>query len=62
MNDDRRNISCRDIIREDEIPKDMRAEACDYRHELIEHVSGVDEQLGEMFIGNIFVNFVNNHL
>uniref|UniRef100_A0A1B6G3A0 Elongation factor G, mitochondrial n=1 Tax=Cuerna arida TaxID=1464854 RepID=A0A1B6G3A0_9HEMI len=39
-----------EVVREDEIPKDMRAEAEDYRHELVEQVSSVDEQLGEMFI------------
>ncbi|KAG8325968.1 hypothetical protein J6590_054181 [Homalodisca vitripennis] len=39
-----------EVVREDEIPKDMRAEAKDYRHELVEQVSNVDEQLGEMFL------------
>lgn len=35
---------------EDEIPKDMRAEATDRRQELIEHVSNVDDTLGEIFL------------
>ncbi|CAG5135585.1 unnamed protein product, partial [Candidula unifasciata] len=38
------------IIREDEIPADMRAEARDKRQELIEIISNVDEPLGEMFL------------
>jgi elongation factor G len=37
-------------IRIDEIPKDMLTEASERRQELIEHVSSVDETLGEMFI------------
>jgi len=37
-------------IRADEVPKDMRSEAEALRQELIEHVAGVDELLGEMFI------------
>lgn len=41
-----------DVIREDEVPKDMRAEAEAYRQELVERVSEVDDQLAEMFIGN----------
>ncbi|CAG4973095.1 unnamed protein product [Colias eurytheme] len=39
-----------EIVRWDEIPKDRRAEASDKRHELIEHLSNVDEKLGEMFL------------
>ncbi|XP_038208854.1 elongation factor G, mitochondrial [Zerene cesonia] len=39
-----------EIVRLDEIPKDRRAEANDRRHELIEHLSNVDEKLGEMFL------------
>jgi len=38
-------------VREDEIPHDMRTESEDKRQELIEHVSNVDEILGEMFLG-----------
>lgn len=37
-------------IREDEIPTDLRTESEDRRQELIEHVSNVDETLGEMFL------------
>lgn len=37
-------------IRFDEIPKDMRTEASERRLELIEHVSNVDEVLGDMFL------------
>lgn len=37
-------------IREDEIPKDMRAEAQERRQELIEHVSNADDTLGEIFL------------
>ncbi|CAO1364430.1 unnamed protein product [Diamesa hyperborea] len=37
-------------IRVDEIPKDMLAEAKDRRQELIEHVSNVDDILGEIFL------------
>lgn len=42
-----------DVIREDEVPKDMKAEAEAYRQELVERVSEVDDQLAEMFIGKI---------
>uniref|UniRef100_A0A336KYM9 Elongation factor G, mitochondrial n=1 Tax=Culicoides sonorensis TaxID=179676 RepID=A0A336KYM9_CULSO len=38
------------IIREDEIPQNMRTEADERRQELIEHVSNVDETLGELFL------------
>lgn len=37
-------------IRYDEIPKELRSEATDYRHELIEHISNVDDTLGELFL------------
>lgn len=37
-------------MREDEIPQDMRAESLERRQELIEHVSNVDETIGEMFL------------
>ncbi|XP_039279469.1 elongation factor G, mitochondrial [Nilaparvata lugens] len=40
-----------DIIREDEIPKEMRSQANDFRQELVESVSNADERLGEMFLG-----------
>lgn len=39
-----------DVIREDEVPSDMRAEAQERRQELIEHVSNVDDKLGELFL------------
>ncbi|CAG9121464.1 hypothetical protein JYU34_002824 [Plutella xylostella] len=39
-----------DKIRYDEVPQDRRAEAQEKRHELIEHLSNVDEPLGEMFL------------
>lgn len=38
------------VIREDEIPADMRAEAKEKRHELIECVSNGDETIGELFL------------
>lgn len=37
-------------IRYDEIPQDMRTEADERRHELIEHLSNVDEPLGELYL------------
>lgn len=39
-----------EIIRADEIPKDMRTESHDKRQELIEYLSNVDEILGELFL------------
>lgn len=39
-----------ETIRYDEIPKDFRFEATDFRHELIEHLSNVDDTLGELFL------------
>jgi hypothetical protein len=42
---------CREVVREDEIPHEMRSESEDRRQELIEHVSNVDEILGEIFLG-----------
>lgn len=39
-----------EIIREDEIPSDLRALSNEYKQELIEHVSNVDDVLGEMFL------------
>lgn len=38
------------IMREDEIPQNMRTEVDERRQELIEHVSNVDETLGEFFL------------
>lgn len=37
-------------IRYDEIPQDMRTESAERRLELIEHLSNVDEPLGELFL------------
>ncbi|XP_063891277.1 elongation factor G, mitochondrial [Helicoverpa armigera] len=37
-------------IRYDEVPQDRRAEVQERRHELIEHLSNVDESLGELFL------------
>ncbi|CAF4871101.1 unnamed protein product [Pieris macdunnoughi] len=39
-----------EIVRLDEIPRDRRAEVDEKRHELIEHLSNVDETLGELFL------------
>ncbi|KAK8392049.1 hypothetical protein O3P69_017576 [Scylla paramamosain] len=38
------------ILRYDEIPQEMRVESEERRLELIEHLSNVDEHLGEMFL------------
>lgn len=37
-------------VREDQIPQDMRVECDERRHELIEHLSNVDETIGELFL------------
>ncbi|XP_063617998.1 elongation factor G, mitochondrial [Cydia splendana] len=37
-------------VRLDEVPQDRRAEVQERRHELIEHLSNVDESLGELFL------------
>lgn len=37
-------------VRYDEIPKDFQTESEEYRHELIEHISNVDDTLGELFL------------
>lgn len=39
-----------ETVRYDEIPSDMRTECSERRHELIEHLSNVDDHLGEMFL------------
>ncbi|XP_076838239.1 elongation factor G, mitochondrial [Brachyhypopomus gauderio] len=41
---------CGQSVRFDEIPTEMRAEAADRRHELVECVANADEALGEMFL------------
>lgn len=48
-------------MRYDEIPADMRAESAERRQELIEHVSNVDEILGEIFLG-IYSSHANHHV
>lgn len=37
-------------LRYDQIPKEMVAESTDRKHELIEHLSNVDEHLGELYL------------
>ncbi|CAH0556894.1 unnamed protein product [Brassicogethes aeneus] len=37
-------------LRYDEIPKEMRTESDEKRHELIEHLSNADEKLGELYL------------
>lgn len=37
-------------VRKDEVPKDMRTQVNERRQELIEHVSNVDDSLGELFL------------
>lgn len=39
-----------EVVRFDEIPQDRRTEVKERRHELIEHLSNVDETLGELFL------------
>lgn len=39
-----------EILRYDSIPKEMASESVDRRQELVEAVSNVDDQLGEMFL------------
>ncbi|KAJ0181632.1 hypothetical protein K1T71_002354 [Dendrolimus kikuchii] len=39
-----------ETVRYDEVPKDRRSEVQEKRHELIEHLSNVDETLGELFL------------
>ena len=39
-----------EILRYDSVPKDMEMESKDKRQELVEAVSNVDDQLGEMFL------------
>lgn len=36
-------------IRYDEVPQDKRSEVQEKRHELIEHLSNVDERLGKLY-------------
>lgn len=42
-----------EVIREDEIPLNMRTEVQDTRQALIEHLSNVDEKLGEMYLNEM---------
>ncbi|KAL3283322.1 hypothetical protein HHI36_006470 [Cryptolaemus montrouzieri] len=39
-----------ETLKFDQIPKDMLTESNDRRHELIEHLSNVDEKLGELYL------------
>nr|NVI74795.1 iconoclast [Cucujiformia] len=39
-----------EIIKYDEIPKEMLTESKERKHELIEHLSNVDEKLGELYL------------
>nr|NVI74793.1 iconoclast [Cucujiformia] len=39
-----------EIVKYDQIPKDMVAESSDRKHELIEHLSNVDDRLGELYL------------
>lgn len=43
-------------VREDEIPKDMRAESAERRQELIESLANVDDKLGELFLEDKSIN------
>ncbi|XP_033341114.2 mitochondrial translation elongation factor G 1 [Megalopta genalis] len=42
-----------EVVREDEIPADMRAEVNDAKQELIEHLSNVDDNLGEKYLNEV---------
>ncbi|XP_011640828.1 elongation factor G, mitochondrial [Pogonomyrmex barbatus] len=41
-----------EIVREDEIPKDMNTEVNERRQELIEHLSNVDDTFGELYLND----------
>lgn len=53
-------ISYRIDLKYDEIPVDMRVESEERRQELIEHVSNVDDTLGELFLGIFLFNQKKN--
>nr|XP_033341114.1 elongation factor G, mitochondrial [Megalopta genalis] len=42
-----------EVVREDEIPADMRAEVNNAKRELIEHLSNVDDNLGEKYLNEV---------
>ncbi|EFN88862.1 Probable elongation factor G, mitochondrial [Harpegnathos saltator] len=42
-----------EIVREDEIPKDMNTEVNEKRQELIEHLSNVDDVLGDLYLNEM---------
>ncbi|XP_076245527.1 mitochondrial translation elongation factor G 1 [Calliopsis andreniformis] len=45
--------NCGEIVREDGIPTNMRTEAQDRKQELIEHLSNVDDKIGEMYLNEM---------
>ena len=49
-------------IREEDVPKDMWAQVEDTRQELVEHLSNVDDTLGEIFLGSLFVFVLTSYI
>ncbi|XP_076280554.1 mitochondrial translation elongation factor G 1 [Lasioglossum baleicum] len=45
-----------EVVREDEVPSNMRAEVIDAKQELIEHLSNVDEKIGELYLNEAQVS------
>lgn len=53
-----------EVVRKDEVPKDMRSEVNDYRQELVEHLSNVDDHIGIfifIFALFLYVKFYEFH-